>query len=189
MTADVTRQVLRGSGPEGQVPSGVDMRSYAEQVIEQVQARLWTLLRTTATVCIAALGTAAIGSLWFTDVGPLTFLMWVVGFLILGSVVALVSPLRLAGFVLGVAGAAVGAWIEMQLTSGSSLVGSAIAMATAAAGIPASVGFFLIARHLGWLGSGAYRDANVAYLSHALPPGFPGDTVGERSPGHDGIHV
>jgi hypothetical protein len=107
----------------------------------------------------------------------LAFALWVIGFGVLGALVALASPFRWSGLLLGAMGLGVGAWLGLQLASADDALASLIVESTFAAGLPMLVGFLLAARRLGWFGPGVDRDPHAAHLAHASPVGFPYDLI------------
>ena len=147
--------------------------------------RLSVVVRSGAALAVAALGTAAAGSLPWAVLPSSTgvaFAVWVAGFVAVGSAVVVISPFQWGGLVLLGVGFAIG----LQLLSFAAGIDPSIPVTwTFAAALPALLGFVWAARRRGWFGSREYGDgARVVPAGYRLP-----ETLLEQDPDRPGRRV
>ena len=133
--------------------------------------RLGAFLRSVAAVAVAAIGTIIL-NLFLLSGSLFALVVWLVGFGLVGALVAVVSPFHWRGLILVVLGIAIGGWIQLQLVGADQAAASLSVEALFAAGLPALIGFLLMAHRRDWLGQG-YTDPDRVPLTRPVPLGLP----------------
>jgi uncharacterized membrane protein len=151
-------------------------------VSDPAQTRLQFLIRVAAVVALTAVAVVLLNRVLWTvlpDSTGIAFLVWAIGFAIVGAAIAAIASARWGSLALAGIGGVIGTWIGLQLPASDIPAAFTGPQLLFAAALPLLVGFLLTAQRRGWLGSSPYDEDHPIPLARPVPGPLP--TGGSRA--------